>query len=56
MSLVSQHVAINIEGKVKICILHNWSVFVLFVGLTVQPCGEPCASVAGFEFLAVKVR
>jgi hypothetical protein len=27
----------------------------LFLGLTVQPCGEPCGSAAGFDFLTVQV-
>jgi len=26
-----------------------------FSGLTVQPCGEPCGSVIGFDFLTVEV-
>jgi hypothetical protein len=26
-----------------------------FLGLTVQPCREPCGSVAGSDFLTVKV-
>jgi len=26
-----------------------------FLGLTVQPCGEPCGSAAGFDFLTVEV-
>ncbi len=25
------------------------------LGLTVQPCGEPCGSAAGFDFLTVRV-
>ncbi len=27
----------------------------LFLGLTVQPCGEPCGSAAGFDFVIVEV-
>jgi hypothetical protein len=26
-----------------------------FLGLTVQPCDEPCGSAAGFDFLTVEV-
>jgi hypothetical protein len=26
-----------------------------FLGLTVQPCGEPCGSAAGFDFLTVEL-